>query len=104
MTGEQIQERVTQLRIEKGVSAHRMSFDLGLSESYINRLESGAMLPSMAIFLKICDYFKITPLQFFTVEKGRMPSREVMDACDKLAAMPERWQVHVIGIINSLMD
>lgn len=105
MTREQILDRITQLRLEKGVSSRGMSLELGLSESYINRLEQGVMLPSMEVFLRICDYFEITPLQFFTTgKKGKAPSRAVLDACDKLAAMPAAWQGHVIAIINDLMS
>ncbi len=60
-----IRERITQLRIQKGVSEHRMSMDLGHAKSYIHGITSGRTLPSMAEFLAICDYFEITPQDFF---------------------------------------
>lgn len=101
---ERIQNRLTQLRMEKDVSARKMSLDLHLSESYMAQVERGIMLPSMDVFLSICEYFDVTPLQFFNEGNGgKAPSKAVMDACDMLAEMPERWQCHVIGIINSLM-
>lgn len=101
---ESIQDRIAQLRMEKDVSARKMSLDLHLSESYIAQVERGIMLPSMDVFLDICGYLGVTPLQFFETGKGgKVPSKAVMDACDMLAEMPERWQCHVIGVINSLM-
>lgn len=101
---ESIQDRIAQLRMEKDVSARKMSLDLHLSESYIAQVERGIMLPSMDVFLDICGYLGVTPRQFFAEEKGgKAPSKAVMDACDMLAEMPERWQCHVIGVINSLM-
>lgn len=60
-----IRTRITQLRLKKGVSEYKMSYDLGHSRSYIYNISSGKSLPPMAEFLQICDYFGITPVQFF---------------------------------------
>lgn len=65
MTGEFVRERITQLRLQKGVSEYKMSYDLGHSRGYVNNISSGKSLPSMAEFLSICDYFSITPIEFF---------------------------------------
>ena len=40
-----IKERITQLRLEKGVSEYQMSYDLGHSRSYIYNISSGRSLP-----------------------------------------------------------
>lgn len=61
-------QRLAQLRIQKGVSARDMSLSLGQSESYINKIESGKAFPSMQVFFYICDYFGITPKDFFDAE------------------------------------
>ncbi len=60
-----IAERITELRLKKNVSEYRMSLDLGHSNSYIRSITSGKALPSMSEFLYICDYFGITPKEFF---------------------------------------
>lgn len=60
-----IRNRITQLRLQKGVSEYKMSYDLGHSRSYIYNISSGKTLPPMAEFLQICNYFNITPSQFF---------------------------------------
>lgn len=65
MTPEYVRERITQLRLQKGVSEYKMSYDLGHSRGYINNISSGKTLPSMTEFFAICDYFAITPVQFF---------------------------------------
>lgn len=65
MYDEFVRERITQLRLQKGVSEYRMSYDLGHSRGYINNISSGKTLPSMAEFFAICEYFDITPLEFF---------------------------------------
>lgn len=65
MTAEFVRERITQLRLQKGVSEYKMSYDLGHSRGYINNISSGKSLPSMAEFFAICDYFGITAIEFF---------------------------------------
>ena len=61
-------ERLSQLRIEKGVSARDMSLSLGQSPNYINGIEGGKNYPSMETFFYICDYFGITPKEFFDID------------------------------------
>ena len=58
-------KRLISLRIKKDVSARDMSLNIGQSESYINKIENGQSLPSMDAFFNICEYFKITPAEFF---------------------------------------
>lgn len=65
MYEEYFSRRISQLRTAKGVSARDMSLSLGQSESYINKIENGKSLPSMQVFFYICEYFGITPSEFF---------------------------------------
>lgn len=60
-----IRDRITQLRMKKGVSEYQMSLDLGHSKSYMQSISSGRALPSMSEFLVICDYLGVTPHDFF---------------------------------------
>lgn len=59
---------MSQLRQAKGVSARDMSLSLGQSAGYINNIENGVNLPSMAMFFYICDYLEVTPEEFFSME------------------------------------
>ena len=61
-----VRERITQLRMAKGVSEYKMSYDLGHSRGYINNISSGKALPSVTELFAICDYFEITPVEFFS--------------------------------------
>ena len=60
--------RLSKLRISKGVSARGMSKALGLSDSYINNIETGQNFPSMEVFFYICEYFGITESEFFDTD------------------------------------
>ena len=67
-------KRLTELRINKGVSARDMSLSIGQSAGYINNIENGVNLPSMTVFFYICQYLEITPQEFFDVE-SRNPTK-----------------------------
>lgn len=64
MWEEKFKERLYQLRSQKGVSARDMSLSLGQNSGYINNIESGKALPSMASFFYICEYLEISPKDF----------------------------------------
>ena len=68
MNAEYVRERITQLRLQKGVSEYKMSYDLGHSRGYVNNISSGKTLPSMTEFFAICEYFGVTPVEFFNEE------------------------------------
>ena len=60
-----IRSRITELRLQKNVSEHRMSLDLDKSGSYIRSITSGMALPSVKELLNIISYLDLTPAQFF---------------------------------------
>ena len=60
-----IRQRLTELRIKKGVSEYKMSLDLGHSRSYIQHIVCGRSLPSIQELLYICDYLEVSPCDFF---------------------------------------
>lgn len=63
-----IGNRITFLRMKKDISEYRMSLELGQSKSYVQGISSGKALPSMKQLLNICDYFNISPAEFFDDE------------------------------------
>lgn len=60
--------RIATLRTKKGVSARDMSITMGQNPGYINNIESGKSMPSLAGIFYICDYLNITPSELFDVD------------------------------------
>lgn len=60
-----LRSRITELRVRKDVSEHRMSLDLGKSGSYIRSITNGMSLPSLRELFNIISYFDLTPTEFF---------------------------------------
>ncbi len=90
--------RLAQLRIQKGVSARDMSLSLGQNVNYINNIETGKALPSMSAFFYICDYLRISPMEFFNFA-SESPWR-VKELGDKV----ERLSSHQLETIIALVD
>lgn len=94
-------KRLTELRIQKGVSARDMSLSLGQSESYINKIENKRTLPSMTGFFYICEYFGITPAEFFNEDIALLPQKsgELKAEIDKLS--PDEAE-HLLLLVKDL--
>ena len=80
-------ERITKLRLQKGISEYKMSYDLGHSRGYVNNISSGKALPSMSEFFAICEYFAITPREFFLAEVS--DPRAAREALQEMEALRE---------------
>jgi transcriptional regulator with XRE-family HTH domain len=97
---EWLPKRVMELRTQRGVSARDMSLSLGQSESYINKIENGRTMPSIQGLLYICEYFSITPQEFFNTNAAApQKSKELMGEIEKLTASQAD---HVIQIIRDI--
>ncbi len=96
-----VRERITQLRLCKGVSEYQMSYDLGHSRGYVYNISSGKALPPMKEFFAICDYFGLTPQQFFDVSN---PNPELIQkAINGLKQLDESDQLMILGMINRML-
>ncbi len=100
MTEDFIRERITALRLKKGVSEYRMSVDLGHSKGYIQSISSGRALPSLQELLYICDYLGITPREFFSDdEQNPMIITRIVE---KLTAMNDEDLNLVLAVVDRM--
>lgn len=93
-------DRLTKLRVEKGISAREMSLAIGQSSGYINGLENRNGFPSMQVFFYICEYLGVTPSEFFDDGNGH-PS-EYRELLKDMDALDEEKRRHVLAIIKGL--
>ncbi len=60
-----IGQRLKGLRLEMDISQSKLNHALGKETPYIEQIESGERLPSLEMFLALCDWFDISPTEFF---------------------------------------
>lgn len=77
-----------------------MSLELGHSRNNMNCISSGKNLPSLTEFIYICEYFKITPEQFFDA-KNKNPAA-IEDITQKAKVLGESDLALVASIIDRL--
>lgn len=95
-------ERLTALRMEKGVSSRDMSLSLGQNGSYINKIENRLSLPSMAMFFEICEYFGITPAEFFS--SNSLTPCCVRQLTEEIGKLPPPVAGHICTLVHDLLE
>lgn len=95
-----IRDRITELRLKKNISEYQMSLELGQNRSYIQSISSGRTLPSMSMFFKICEYFELTPLQFFDSEA--VNPQLLHKAMEGLRTLSDDDVIMLLGLIDRL--
>ena len=93
-----IRKRISQLRIQKGVSEYQMSLDLGHSRSYVQSITSGRCMPSVKELLYICDYLQVSPGVFFD-ETCNEPIL-VQKALSGLRTLSDKDLLSIIALID----
>ena len=93
-------KRLTALREQKGVSAREMSSGLGQNSAYINKIENRKSLPSLEGFFYICDYFKITPKEFF--DNGINYPMEMEEILKDLQALTPEQLANISSVIKDM--
>ena len=100
MEKEEFINRLSRLRMNKGVSARDMSLSIGQSAGYINNIENGVNYPSMQVFFYICDYLGITPKEFFDVDnQDPTQSNELLQA---IKGLTSEQLNHLIALAKEL--
>ena len=93
-------DRLIKLRERKGVSAREMSLAIGQSPGYINGLENRNGFPSMQVFFYICEYFGISPKDFFDSENRSPAAVEALT--DDLKTLTDSQIASIADIVRGL--
>ena len=95
------QNRIAQLRMQKNVSARDMSLSLGQNNSYINQIENKKALPSLQGLFYICEYFGITPQQFF--DDGSAYPVQLADLDEDMKKLDAASLEHIAAIVKEMV-
>lgn len=96
------QDRIAQLRTQKGVSARDMSLSLGQNNSYINQIENRKALPSLQGLFYICEYFGITPQQFF--DEGDTYPIQLAELVADMKKLDAPMLAHISAIVKRILN
>ena len=95
-----VRDRITQLRLRKGISEYQLSYDLGHSRGYVYNITSGKSLPPLTEFFSICEYFNVTPAEFFEVKLNN--PELVHKAVEGMKKLDDSDMLMILSHINRL--
>ncbi len=80
-----LREKITALRLEKNISEYHLSTEIGRCKTYIQAISSGKSLPSFEAFFDLCDFFTLTPAEFFMESTPTERERRIRRKLDRLS-------------------
>jgi len=96
-----VPERITALRIKKDVAARAMSLAIGQSRGYVAQIERKKALPSMVAFFDICEFFHITPKEFFDDELQFPAIYE--ELCKNLKRLDDEQLTNINNVVKNIL-
>ncbi|MCI8601575.1 MAG: helix-turn-helix transcriptional regulator [Oscillospiraceae bacterium] len=82
-----VRRKITELRIKKGLSEYRLSYDTGHSKNYIHNIVMGHSQPSVSELLYLIEVLGVTPRDFFDEEtefKNPLLAKKIVDGIKDL--------------------
>jgi len=102
MYDEFTQERIANLRMQKGCSARDMSLSLGQNDTYINKIENKKTLPSLSGLFYICEYLGITPQEFF--DEGNPCPEKLREIVEDMKRLDEKALQHISWFVKEMIN
>lgn len=95
-----VRDRITELRLQKGVSEYQMSLDLGHGKNYIHSITSGRTLPSLSELPYICEYLGVSVQGFFD-QSSQYPAL-IQAIVERAKYMEEADLIAIINIMDRI--
>ena len=100
-----VAERINQLRTKKEISAREMSLAIGQNVNYINRIENKLNLPSLQGLFYICEYFNMSPKEFFDGTQSPLPiTLRAQEVMQELANLNDEQLSLIIALAKEMHD
>lgn len=96
-----LREKITSLRLERNISEYQLSTELGKCKTYIQAISSGKSLPSFDAFFDLCEYFELTPAEFFTASAPTKQQRHIQHNLSRLS--PEDTAL-LVQVLDRLLE
>lgn len=97
-----IREKYAAIRLAHGISARKLSLELGQSSEYINQIESGKCMPSVEGMLNFCSYFGISVGELFS-DEWRFPVEygKIYSELNKMDVMAINQIYELLKLLNA---
>lgn len=104
MEGKGLGKRINAVRKDRGLTADKLSELCNINATYLRQIEGGAKVPSLQVFVNLCNALKISPDYLLQdVLEGNEVSkiRELTELWE--SALPSRQEV-AIAMIRAVLE
>lgn len=97
-------KRINTARKERGLTSERLSETCGINATYLRQIESGAKIPSLPVFVLLCQALRVSPT-YLLVDALPGPELQDMDALLELCRTASPKQLTMItAMIRSALE
>jgi len=96
-------KRLRKIRQELKITVKKLGEACTVSQSFIRQIELGYELPSILVFVKICDSLQVSPAYLLGTESYLFEQKEWSQLFSQLKLMPPSAQQIADKVINSLV-
>lgn len=104
MDVEFIRKRITDLRLKRGISEYRLSYDCGHSKNYIHNIVTGQTQPSVKELLYLMEVLGVTPRDFFDEEQETRNPILVKKIMDGIKTLENADLEAILFVVNRLRE
>lgn len=98
-----IANRLYTLLEQRDITEYELSMQLGRCRSYINKITTCKTLPSMKGFFEICDYFQLTPEEFFS-NRDLNDLQTIRQLCEDIKGLSPSSLQLVAELVSRIKD
>lgn len=104
MEGKGLGKRINMVRKERGLTAEKLSEYCHIHATYLRQIEGGTKMPSLPVFIQICNALKISPdyLLCDALEDNEVSEIRALTELWKTAS-PNQQEVAVV-MIRALLE
>ena len=104
MDMEFVRNRITEIRLQRGISEYQLSYEAGHSKNYIHNIVSGYSQPSVKELLYLIDILGITPQDFFDEKKQTAYPVLLQEIVKELDSMGKEDLTVVLNVVRRLKE
>ncbi len=97
-------EKVYKARIGRHMQVSEVAGNLGVSEIFVRQIELGRKLPSLNVFMNLCNVLQASPTYFLSSELELNVSDPVQKAIEVLSACTPREGEIIMAMLQAAAD
>ena len=97
-------KRINTVRKDQGLTAERLSEMCSINATYLRQIEGGAKMPSLPVFIDICNALKISPDYLLQDELAENEISTIREIEALWETIPPSKQALVLAMLKAVLE